>query len=132
MNSLRSAESPDEIVVYLSDTNIHEAARMQSLGTGLLAHCRRAASDGKRLIVDFSGVQFMSSAMIGKFVLLNKMAKQHSVPLKLQNLSRNVQEVFRVIGRRFGGDDDDGLLGCPVPRPKPPNSDGGMAEPPQE
>ncbi len=89
----------------------------------------------KRLLVDFRGVQFMSSAMIGKLVLLNKAAKQQSLDLRFANISPNVLEVFKItrLHELFRPDDDNpDLLGAGVPKPKPPSTLDGGAKSPSE
>ena len=54
------------------------------------------ASQSKKMVLNFQGVQFMSSAMIGKLVLLNKKCKASEVALKLCQISPNVLEVFKI------------------------------------
>ncbi len=132
-------ETHDRIVASFTDAKIFEDSQIREASEGLLGLCHRAASTGKKLIVDFRGVQFMTSAMIGKLVLLQKSARQHSVDLRLANVSGNVLEVFKAarLHKVFGlldDDDDDGpdLLGSPVPLPKPPSTDSARAEPPED
>jgi hypothetical protein len=55
-----------------------------------------AEAPSKKLVLNFKGVQFMSSAMIGKLVLLNKKAKADEIHLKLCDISPNVLEVFKI------------------------------------
>ncbi len=90
---------------------------------------------GKRLVVDFDGVPWMTSALIGQLVLLNKFAKMNDVVLRLANVSKNVMEVFRItrLNKVFQfGNRDDGpdFLGSPVPRPRNPSGDSGHGDPP--
>ena len=54
------------------------------------------ASEKKKLVLDFEKVQFMSSAMIGKLVFLNKKAKAEQCDLTLRNIQPNVLEVFKL------------------------------------
>ncbi len=123
--TLRFHETPDKITIFFSDAKIVDENQIQEIGSGLLDICQRAASCSKRLIVDFRGVRFMSSAMLNKFLLLAKAAKQHSLDLRLSNLAPEMLEVFRItrLNRCFRFDDDDpDLLGAGVPNPKPPNT----------
>jgi anti-sigma B factor antagonist len=55
-----------------------------------------AATQSKKMLLNFQGVQFMSSAMIGKLVLLNKKAKTAEIDLKFCTISPNVLEVFKI------------------------------------
>lgn len=124
-------ETPDRIIISFTDAKLRKG---ESADHVLLEICEHAAEVAKRLTVDFRGVQFMSSAMIGVLVLLNKMAKQNSLDLRIANIGPNVREVFKITRLnkvlRFDDDDDPDLLGAPVPLPKPPSTDGGQAEPP--
>src|SRR5947207_1038726 len=56
----------------------------------------RLATNSK-MVLNFQGVAFMSSAMIGKVILLNKKCKTDNVNLKLSNISPNVMEVFKIM-----------------------------------
>jgi anti-anti-sigma factor len=131
-------ETPNKIILYLADATLVDESGIQVNDRGLLDLCRRAASSGKKLVVDYRGIQFMTSAMIGTLVLFNKLAKQNNVDIRLANVSPNVMEVFRItrLNKVFRMDDDadDGpdLLGAPVPLPKPPRTDNGRAEPLQD
>lgn len=48
-----------------TDVKILDEGRIQEIGNSLLDICTHAKNAAKRLVVDFRGVQFMSSAMIG-------------------------------------------------------------------
>lgn len=50
----------------------------------------------KKLMLDFSGVSFISSAMITKLVMLNKACKAQGVTLKCSEVSPNIMEVFKI------------------------------------
>ncbi len=111
-----------------------------------------AASEHKKLLLDFKNVRFMSSAMIGKLVLLNNKARDHGITLKFCNISRDVLEVFNMtrLDRTFRiireedldagewredpNDDDDrsGSAGVFAKLPKHPSSGGGHAIPPRD
>ncbi len=55
-----------------------------------------AMADQGKMVVDFSGVSFMSSAMIGKLVLLHKRCKSAEIKMKVCQISDNVMEVFKI------------------------------------
>ena len=95
MPSLRTKEVDDTLVVYFSDSKILDDARIQQIGEELVESTTRAANN--RLVLNFQGVNFMSSAMIGKLVLLNKKCKKDGIALKLCNISPNVTEVFKIM-----------------------------------
>ena len=97
MSSLKSEQKEDILCVYFTDAKILDEARIQQIGKELVEKAVAAAgSESKKMLVNFQGVQFMSSAMIGKLVLLNKKSKTDKVDLKLCNITPNVLEVFKI------------------------------------
>jgi anti-sigma B factor antagonist len=95
MSSLKSQEVEDVLVVYFTDAKILDEARIQQIGKELM-EMAASASTSKKMVLNFQGVQFMSSAMIGKLVLLNKKCKSTEIDLKLCQISPNVLEVFKI------------------------------------
>ena len=93
--SLKSREHEDVLIVSFTDSKILDDARIQQLGKELVDKAARA--QGAKMVLNFATVSFMSSAMIGKLVLLSKKCKQDKVDLKLSNISPNVQEVFKLM-----------------------------------
>jgi anti-sigma B factor antagonist len=51
---------------------------------------------GRRLLVDFRNVRFLTSLMLGKLVLLNQAAEAAGGRLALFNLSPDVREIMEV------------------------------------
>ena len=95
MSSLKIQEIEDVLVVYFTDAKILDEARIAQIGQELTSAAASAAQK-KKMLVNFQGVQFMSSAMIGKLVLLNKKCKTDEVILKMCCISPNVMEVFKI------------------------------------
>ncbi len=95
MSSLKSREEEGVLVVNFTDAKILDEARIQQIGSELMEMVT-AASTNKKMLLNFQGVQFMSSAMIGKLVLLNKKAKVAEIELKFCDISPNVLEVFKI------------------------------------
>ena len=95
MSSLKSQEIEDVLVVYFTDAKILDEARIAQIGKELM-EMATSASQNKKMVLNFQGVQFMSSAMIGKLVLLNKKCKTDAVDLRLCQISPNVLEVFKI------------------------------------
>ena len=83
------------LIAYFTDSKILEDARIQQIGKDLLEVASRAV-EGK-LVLNFQTVSFMSSAMIGKLVLLNKKCKDDDIKLKFCNISSNVADVFKIM-----------------------------------
>lgn len=96
MAYLKIRETDDILVALLAEAKILDEAKIQKIGEELVAAADRAAS-GKKLILSFRGVGYMSSAMIGKLVLLNKRCKKDGVELKLCDISANVEDVFKIM-----------------------------------
>ncbi|MCA9118561.1 MAG: STAS domain-containing protein [Planctomycetaceae bacterium] len=126
------------VVAGFNSPEIREPDDIQRVGVELM-RLVDAASETKRLLVSFKGIRFMSSAMIGKLVLLNKCAKSKSVELRFCDVAPNVLEVFNItrlnrVFRIFRDPDDHGPgnAGVFAKLPKRPNSGGTHAEPPRE
>ena len=129
---MRIEETDNRIIVYLYASDLPES-QVDSIGGGFLNACSRARLTRKKLVIDFRGIQVLTSAVIGKLVLLNKAAATHEVELRLANVSRNVLELFRITRLtkvlKFDDDDDDfEFMGGLVPRPTNPDSDNEHAE----
>jgi anti-sigma B factor antagonist len=54
------------------------------------------ASGNRKLLLNFQTVEYMSSAMLGKLVQLNKRCKADKIKLKLYNIAKNPLEVFQI------------------------------------
>jgi anti-sigma B factor antagonist len=97
MSSLKSEQKEDILVVYFTDAKILDEARIQQIGKELMEKGDESGkSESKKMLLNFQGVQFMSSAMIGKLVLLNKKSKAAGLTLKFCAISPNVLEVFKI------------------------------------
>jgi anti-sigma B factor antagonist len=54
------------------------------------------ASGNRKLLLDFQGVEFMSSAMLGKLIQLHKRCKTDKIKFKLCGISKNPLDVFKI------------------------------------
>lgn len=84
----------DVTVVCFQNTRILDEATVQTLGTELLEAAARA--NGK-LLLNFKNVVLMSSAMIGKLVLLRNRCDEGGVRLAFCEITSNVKEVFSLM-----------------------------------
>lgn len=82
------------IVVYFLDGKILDSQRIEQVGRELQDAVPQAIH--KKMVLNFKGVTFMSSAMITKLVQVNKACKAQGVALKFCELSDNVLEVFKI------------------------------------
>lgn len=84
----------DVTVVRFRDQKIIEDINIQELGQELF---RLVEADGcERLLLDFSSVDFLSSAALGKLITLDKKMKAHGGTLKLSNIRSEIYEVFAI------------------------------------
>ncbi len=96
MAVLDSKEVDDVLIVNFKDAKILDENVIQQVGKELVEVSAHAA-EGK-LLVNFSGVTFMSSAMIGNLVKLHKHCKGYEIAVKYSNVSESIAEVFKIMG----------------------------------
>ena len=94
MPLVKCEETDDTLRASFTDAKILDEGTILQTGKELLELLDQAGD--KRMVLDFCKVMFMSSAMIGKLVLLNKKAKAEEVDLTLTNITPNVMEVFKL------------------------------------
>jgi anti-sigma B factor antagonist len=91
---LLSQTHGDVLVVYLTDTNLVAAPRIEAVG-GALDDAMNRCAHGK-MLVNFQAVRAMASKMLGKLVKLQKECAAARIDLKLCNVADNILEVFKV------------------------------------
>jgi anti-sigma B factor antagonist len=97
----------DVAVVRFVDFKILDEANIQEMGQELFHLVER---DGhKKLLLNFSNVQFLSSAALGKLITLDKKVKSTGGKLKLSNILSDIYEVFAItkLNRLFEIHDDE-------------------------
>ena len=100
-------EVGDVTVVRFRDHKIVEDFNIQELGLEmfqLVEKDRRA-----KLLLNFSLVEFLSSAALGKLITLDKKVKAHGGLLKLTNIRPEIYEVFSItkLNRLFDIKEDE-------------------------
>ncbi|MCA9191687.1 MAG: STAS domain-containing protein [Planctomycetales bacterium] len=80
--------------VRFNDQKIVDSANIEEMGEELFALVEK--SHFKHLLLNFDGVNFMSSAALNKFIMLDKKVKQVGGVLRLCNLVDNILEVFSI------------------------------------
>ena len=104
---LELTEVGDVTVVRFRDQKIIEDMNIQELGQELF---RLVEGDHReKLVLNFSSVDFLSSAALGKLITLDKKAKTHGTALKLTNIRPEIFEVFAItkLNRLFDIQDDE-------------------------
>ncbi len=100
-------EVGDVTVVHFRDQKIIEDLGIQELGQELfqlveLGNCRK-------IVLNFSAVDFLSSAALGKLITLDKKMKGKAGKLKLCNIRPEIYEVFAItrLNRLFDIKDEE-------------------------
>ncbi|MFN5297979.1 MAG: STAS domain-containing protein [Planctomycetaceae bacterium] len=106
--SLQIRETPEKVIVTLTDTRIFDQGQADQIGQSLRDICRQADLSGKRVLVNLHRVQFMNSAMISILVGLHKFAKVNSLDVRFAT-SGDVLDVLRItrLTEIFPLDNDD-------------------------
>jgi anti-sigma B factor antagonist len=84
----------DVTVIRFRDRKIIEDINIQELGKEMFALVETDGYD--KLLLDFSSVDFLSSAALGKLITLDKKMKAHGGVLKLSNIRPEIYEVFAI------------------------------------
>jgi len=97
MSNLRRivvSESASVSVVGFQDQKILDPEAIQELGQELFDLIER--DDRKKLVLNFSKVEFLSSAALGKLITFEKKAKRNDSQLILTNISPEIFQVFAI------------------------------------
>lgn len=107
MAAITTQVHDDVLVVGFTDSKILDSQRIEQIGRELQTVVGEA--EHRKLLLNFRGVSFMSSAMITKLVMLNKTCKAQGVNLKFCEVSPNVLEVFKItkLNRLFDIQEDE-------------------------
>ena len=101
----------DVTVVRFVDRKILDEANIQEMGQEMFHLVEE--DNRKKLLLNFSSVEFLSSAALGKLITLEKKVKAHSGKLKLSNIRPEIYEVFAItkLNKLFDirGDEADAL-----------------------
>jgi len=83
------------LVVRFVDVELSDEFRIREVGGELV---ELAVQPGTRqLLLNFDGVSFMSSAMLGQLAILSKRCLAHEVSLKMCNVAESMREVLRIV-----------------------------------
>ena len=81
-------------VVRFTDAQILDEVDIQELGEELFALVER--DNRSSLLLNFTNVEFLSSAALGKLISLDKKVKAAGGKLKLSNIRPEIYEVFNI------------------------------------
>ena len=90
------ARTKDEVLIgYFANTQILDAAKINEIGTELLSliqHC-----PGRKLVLNFHAVTYMSSAFLGKIINLHTECIKAQIDLRLCEIAPNLLKVFELM-----------------------------------
>ncbi len=87
-------EVGDVTIATFVDKKILDENNIQQIGSQLFA---LVEEDGrKRVILDFSNVEYLSSAALGKLITMDKKVKASSGKLRLCSIRPDIYEVFAI------------------------------------
>ena len=104
---LQLSQVGDVTVVRFVDRKILDEANIQELGQELF----QLIEEEKRssLLLNFSSVEFLSSAALGKLITIDKRVKAPGGKLQLRNIRPEIYEVFAItkLNKLFDIKDDE-------------------------
>ena len=84
----------DVTVVKFLDKKILDEAGILELGAELFSLVEQ--DNRKSVLLNFAGVEFLSSAALGKLITLDRKVKTHKGRLKMSNIRPEILEVFQI------------------------------------
>lgn len=91
---LKLSDSGAVTVVTFADSKIIDEEEIQELGQELFDLVER--EDRRKIILNFSHVEFLSSAALGKLISFEKKVRNHKAELILTNIRPEIYEVFAI------------------------------------
>jgi anti-sigma B factor antagonist len=104
---LEVQEKGEVTIVRFVDRKILDESNIQELGQELFQLVEE--ENRKNLLLDFTNVEFLSSAALGKLITLDKKVKLHGGRLKLSGIRPQIYEVFAItkLNKLFDIKDDE-------------------------
>lgn len=90
---LRIDRCADTLLVHFLDSKIAAEVAISTLGSELYSVVNRP--DCQKLVLDFSDVEFISSAMLGKLITANRMMKEKGGVLRLCEICPNIRTILK-------------------------------------
>ena len=84
----------DVLILQFTDSQILDEGKIEEMNAELLkivTHCEE-----KKLLFNFSDVQFMSSAVLGKLIKINKICTDREIHLKFCEIAKDLLQVFKI------------------------------------
>ncbi len=87
-------EKGDVTIIRFRDERVTDAMEIEDLGRQLYHVLEYKNCD--KLVIDFSPVEFLSSATIGKLISLNRKAKVCHAAVRLCGMQKGVRDIFHL------------------------------------
>jgi anti-sigma B factor antagonist len=87
-------EKDGAVVVQFRDSKILDDRTIQQMGNELFELVQ--GNPGLRLVLDFTGVRYLSSAALGKLITLRRKVDQATGSLRLCELAPETLDVFKI------------------------------------
>jgi anti-sigma B factor antagonist len=94
LQRIQVCEIENVTVVRFADRKILDELIIQELGQELFSLVEN--EERKNLLLNFTNVEFLSSAALGKLISLHKKIERASGNLKLSNIRPEIYDVFRI------------------------------------
>lgn len=101
------SESGAVTIVRFVEKKILDETSIQEMGQELFSLVEERGK--KNILLNFTNVEFLSSAALGKLITLDKKVKAHQGKLKLSNIRPEIYEVFAItkLNKLFDIKDDE-------------------------
>ncbi|MBC8873779.1 MAG: STAS domain-containing protein [Planctomycetes bacterium] len=93
MPEVLSKQNGDVLIAQFTSQRLFDDSLIAQAGRELSEIAEKAAGG---MILDFQGVMFMSSSMIGQIVVLNKKCRASNTEIRMCNLAPSIMEVFEI------------------------------------
>ncbi len=94
MRRIDVSESAQVSVVRFKDQKIIDPEAIQELGDELFALVEN--DNRRKIVLNFSAVEFLSSAALGKLITFEKRSKKNGAQLILTNITPEIFQVFTI------------------------------------
>jgi len=84
----------DYTIIKFRDTDILDQINIHEMGKEMYAVVEKCP--GIKMIVDFEGVQYLSSSALGKLITLKRKVEECGGTLKMCRIKPEIMEVFRI------------------------------------
>ncbi len=92
--AIETYSSDGILTIQFQTPRILDEAQLEQVTKDVLTQLDKTTEE--KVILDFAPVQFMSSSMLGKLVMIHKKCKEFKVKLKLSGISPDIREVFKI------------------------------------